>query len=54
MAIHREIPYERAQREERLPRTNLVAETGIILPLFHQMTEAEQDYVINAVLEFRF
>ncbi len=53
MAIHREIPYHRGLWEDRLPHTNLVADTGIILPLFHQMTEAEQDYVIQALLDIR-
>jgi perosamine synthetase len=51
MAIHREAPYGRGQWDDRLPRTNLVAETGMILPLFHQMTESEHDYVIESLLE---
>jgi dTDP-4-amino-4,6-dideoxygalactose transaminase len=51
MAIHREIPYGRTTWEDRLPHTNLVADTGIILPLFHQMTEVEQDYVIDSLHE---
>ncbi len=51
MAIHRELPYRTEERERALPRTNLVAETGLILPLFHQMTESEQDYVIEALNE---
>jgi dTDP-4-amino-4,6-dideoxygalactose transaminase len=53
MAIHREVPYDRGRWEDQLPRTNLVADTGIILPLFHQMTETEQDYVIQALLDIR-
>jgi len=53
MAIHREIPYVRASWDDRLPRTNLVADTGMILPLYHQMTEAEQDYVIEALTEIQ-
>ena len=53
MAIHREIPYARGQWEDQLPNTNLVTDTGIILPLFHQMTEADQDYVIQALLDIR-
>jgi dTDP-4-amino-4,6-dideoxygalactose transaminase len=51
MAIHRELPYRSEERERALPRTNLVTETGMILPLFHQMTESEQDYVIEALHE---
>jgi len=53
MAIHREAPYSRSSWDDRLPRTTLVADTGIILPLFHQMTEIEQDYVIDGLLEFQ-
>jgi dTDP-4-amino-4,6-dideoxygalactose transaminase len=51
MAIHRELPYWSEERERGLPNTNLVAETGIILPLFHQMTDPEQSYVIEALHE---
>lgn len=54
MAIHRERPYCTEDRERSLPNTNLVSETGMILPLFHQMSESEQDYVINALHDFRF
>jgi perosamine synthetase len=53
MAIHREIPYGDVAWEERLPRTTLAADTGIILPLFHQLTETEQDYVIDSLLAFK-
>jgi perosamine synthetase len=53
MAIHREIPYDRGRWEDQLPRTNLVTDSGIILPLFHQMTETEQDYVIQSLLDIR-
>jgi perosamine synthetase len=47
MAIHRESPYRHAQ--PRLPQTELATDTGLILPLFHQMTESEQDYVIDSI-----
>jgi len=46
MAIHRELPYRDAKWDARLPETSLVTDTSIILPLFHEMTEDEQDYVI--------
>jgi perosamine synthetase len=49
MAIHRELPYRAERWEKKLPQTNLATDTGLILPLFHQMTESEQDYVIEAV-----
>lgn len=51
MAIHREEPYRSGQWEEKLPNTCLASDTGMILPLYHQMTEAEQDYVIEALLD---
>jgi dTDP-4-amino-4,6-dideoxygalactose transaminase len=47
MAIHRELPYRDQAVEERLPETNLVTDTGIILPLFYEMKEEEQEYVMN-------
>jgi perosamine synthetase len=48
MAIHREAPY-RGDWKKMLPVTNLVTDTTMILPLFHEMTEAEQDYVMECV-----
>ena len=57
MAIHREPPYRDAPLvhgphwEERLPETAAAADETIILPLFHQMTEEEQDYVIDSIQE---
>jgi perosamine synthetase len=49
MAIHREAPFRSEEWERRLPVTNLVVETTLILPLFHDFTEEEQDYVINCI-----
>jgi dTDP-4-amino-4,6-dideoxygalactose transaminase len=49
MATHREIPYREGRWEANLPQTNLIAKTALILPLFHQMTESDQDYVIEAL-----
>jgi dTDP-4-amino-4,6-dideoxygalactose transaminase len=49
MAIHRELPYRSEQWETTLPKTNLVTDTALILPLFHQMTEADQDYIIEVL-----
>lgn len=51
MAIHRELPYRADRWERTLSRTNLVADTGLILPLFHDMSEEEQDFVIEAIQE---
>jgi dTDP-4-amino-4,6-dideoxygalactose transaminase len=49
MAIHREAPYQSDEWERRLPLTNLVTDTALILPLFHGMTEADQDYVVECI-----
>lgn len=49
MATHREPPYRSGNWEAALPHTNLIAETGMILPLFHQLSESDQDYVIEAL-----
>ncbi len=53
MAIHREIPYRSEHWERSLPQTNRATETGFILPLFHQMTEGDQDSVIDALQHVR-
>lgn len=49
MATHREAPYRSGNWDATLPQTNLVAETALILPLFHQFSEAYQDHVIDAL-----
>ena len=49
MAIHREAPYAEPAWERQLPQTNAVTDECIILPLFHQLTEQEQDYVIETI-----
>jgi perosamine synthetase len=49
MAIHREPPYRGAKWEALLPMTNLVTETAIVLPLFFELSEEEQDYVIDCL-----
>lgn len=49
MAIHRELPYRSERWDHSLPHTNLATDTGLILPLFHQMTESDQDYIIEAL-----
>ena len=53
MAIHRELPYRSDRWEHSLQQTNLATDTGLILPLFHQMTEAEQDLIVEAIHAFR-
>jgi dTDP-4-amino-4,6-dideoxygalactose transaminase len=49
MAIHRELPYRDAKWDALLPVTNLVTDTAIVLPLFYEMTDEEQDYVIDCL-----
>jgi dTDP-4-amino-4,6-dideoxygalactose transaminase len=49
MAIHREAPYRSHEWDARLPVTNLLTDTTVILPLFHDMTEGEQDYVMECI-----
>ena len=48
MAIHREAPY-RGDWDRLLPNTNLATDSTIILPLFHEMTEHDQDYVLECI-----
>ena len=50
MAAHREPAYRRLKRRVPLPATDAADRTAIVLPLFHAMTPAEQDRVIEAVL----
>jgi len=49
MAIHREPPYRNSQWEGRLPETDSAADNTLILPLFHQMNDEEQDYVVECI-----
>jgi perosamine synthetase len=48
MSIHREAPY-RGDWDRLLPVTNMVTDTTLILPLFHEMTDEDQDYVIDCI-----
>jgi perosamine synthetase len=49
MATHRELPYRSGDWDAVLLHTNLIAETALILPLFHQFSESDQDHVIEAL-----
>ena len=51
MAIHRELPYRDAKSDAGLATTSLVADTALVLPLFHEMLDEEQDYVIDSIRE---
>lgn len=54
MAIHRERPYRTAWWDKVLPQTCLASAAGIILPLYHEMTEETQDYVIETLAKLDF
>jgi perosamine synthetase len=49
MAIHRERPYLSERWAKALTQTNLATDTALILPLYHQMTDSEQDYIIEVL-----
>jgi perosamine synthetase len=51
MASHREKPYIDARWDRELPETCAAADDSIILPLFHQMTEQEQAFVLESIRE---
>jgi perosamine synthetase len=51
MSIHREPPYLDARWNQVLSRSEAVTDQGMILPLFHQMTDQEQTHVIQSILE---
>jgi dTDP-4-amino-4,6-dideoxygalactose transaminase len=50
MAIHREAPYK-GDWDKFLPNTNLITDTAIILPLFHEMTADDVNYVVECIAE---
>lgn len=51
MASHREKPYYSIKIDATLPETNSATDNCIIFPLFHQMTEHDQNHVIESVRE---
>jgi dTDP-4-amino-4,6-dideoxygalactose transaminase len=51
MASHREEPYRDPKWDGKLPQTNAATDESIILPLFHQMTDEQQSYVIECIGE---
>lgn len=51
MASHREPPYRDTKWDSRLPESNAAADECLILPLFHQMNEEEQNFVIDSIRE---
>lgn len=51
MPIHREPPYRDLRWDRCLTETNAAADETMILPLYHDMTEEEQDYVVESIQE---
>lgn len=51
MASHKERPYDDPKWQHLLPETERATRETIILPLFHQLTEEEQDYVLDMIGE---
>lgn len=51
MAIHRERPYQDARWEKLLPETGRAADETLILPLFHRLSDDDQDYVIECICD---
>jgi dTDP-4-amino-4,6-dideoxygalactose transaminase len=51
MCIHREKAYEHIPRPWPLNESERAQDHSIILPLYHQMTEEDQDYVVEVLRE---
>ena len=51
MATHRERPYQDTRWERELRKTGDATERCIILPLYHDMTESDQDFVIESIAQ---
>ena len=49
MCAHRQAPYASAQNPPALPRSEAAEDHALLLPLYTQMTEADQDVVVAAL-----
>lgn len=49
MAAHRQPPYASIADPHSLPNTELLTDSTLILPLFHQMSESEQGRVVDVL-----
>jgi dTDP-4-amino-4,6-dideoxygalactose transaminase len=49
MSSHQELPYRNSEWPARLPETERATAETLVLPLFHLMTEDEQDYVLDCI-----
>ncbi|WP_341728844.1 DegT/DnrJ/EryC1/StrS family aminotransferase [Brooklawnia sp.] len=50
MAAHRQLPYQDLVVPGSLPNTERLTDNTLILPLYHELTEAEQDRVIAVLV----
>lgn len=51
MAAHREPPYRQARGADRLPHTEAASDQTLVIPLYADLTDAEQDYVIESLTD---
>ena len=51
MAAHREAPYHSERWDWELTETSRATDECIILPLFHQMTDVDQEFVLESIRE---
>lgn len=51
MAMHRELPYRSQKWSAVLPVTDLVTDSALVLPLFHEMPDADQNFVIDSICQ---
>jgi dTDP-4-amino-4,6-dideoxygalactose transaminase len=51
MNAHREVPYRNQARPPHLPESERAQDRNIIVPLFCQLTDEEQDYICDALRE---
>jgi len=51
MAAHRQAPYRDLAREGSLPNTERLTDKTLILPLYHELAEADQDRVIAVLAD---
>jgi dTDP-4-amino-4,6-dideoxygalactose transaminase len=49
LCAHREAAYEQVYGKQSLPVSEEASDRSIVLPLFHEMTEAEQDHVAETL-----
>lgn len=51
MAIHREAPYRDPIWDAKLPNTDKVTDSTIILPIYDQMSDHDQEFVLDSIFD---